>query len=137
MYNATSLWYSDKFSVYRNVLTEKMGVSKTERILVSKDNYGRIYRKSNASLNPTPQAAQLSISEALITDIDVDIQAGDELHVLRGFRINKHKNECDIYVAGQPVDYFTPYGGVAPDLQHKQVLLQNTLRTGAYIEQDV
>lgn len=134
MFNNSQNWFSDVFSVYRNVISEHRGVTNTERKLISKDNYGRIYRKSNASLNSSPQAAELSINEALITDINVDIQAGDEIHLIRGYKINKKIDKADIYIAGQPVDYYTPFGGVSPDLQHKQVLLQNTLRTGAYIE---
>lgn len=134
MFNNSQNWYTDLFSVYRNEIVEKMGVSNTNRVLVSKNNYGRIYRKSNASLNPSPQAAELSINESLITDINIDIKAGDELHVIRGYRINKNKDKCDVYIAGQPVDYYTPFGGVSPDIQHKQIAIQNTLKAEDYIE---
>lgn len=139
MYNNTANWYTDKFSVYRNLITETMGVSDTKRKLISKDNFGRIYRKSKPSLNTTPQAAQLQITDSLICDIDVDIKAGDEIWVLRGWSINKIKNEkkqVNIYIAGEPVDYYTPYGGVSPDISHKEVQLQNTLRTSATIEDE-
>ena len=134
MYNNTRQWYTDIFSVYQNVLTEKLGVTSTSRKLVSKDNPCRIYRKSKPSLNNNQQASELQINDNLICDIGVDIQAGDEVHVIRGFKINKNFDKSEIYVAGQPVDYYVPFGGVAPDVQHKEVGLQNTLRTGAYLE---
>lgn len=134
MYNNTSLWYTDIFSVYRNIKTEKLGVTSTERKLISKDNPCRIYRKSKPSLNNSPQAAELQISDSLICDIKVDIEAGDEIRVIRGYKINKNKDKADIYIAGLPVDYYTPIGGANPDIQHKEVDLQNTLRSGGYLE---
>lgn len=135
MYNNTANWYTDLFSVYRNVIKEKMGVINTERKLISKDNRCRIYRKSKPSLSPSPQAAELSISDSMICDINIDIEAGDEIRVIRGYFMNKNKDrKANIYIAGLAVDYYTPYGGIAPDIQHKEVILQNTLRTGAYTE---
>ena len=135
MYNNTANWYTDLFSVYRNTINEKMGVITTERKLISKDNRCRIYRKSKPSLSPSPQAAELSISDSMICDINIDIEAGDEIRVIRGYFINRNKEEkANIYIAGLAVDYYTPYGGIAPDIQHKEVILQNTLRTGVYTE---
>lgn len=132
MYNTTSLWYTDIFNIYRNIKTIKSGITKTSRKLISENNIGRIYRKSNASINSNIQASELQITESLICNIDIDIEAGDEIRVIRGYKINKNKTKVDIYIAGQPVDYYTPYGGVSPDVAHKQVSLTNTLRTGAY-----
>ena len=135
MYNNTANWYTDLFAVYRNIKNEKLGVTNTERKLISKDNKCRIYRKSKPSLNTTPQAAELSISDSLICDINIDIKAGDEIRVIRGYFINRNKDkEANIYIAGLPVDYYTPYGGQSPDIQHKELIIQNTLRTGAYTE---
>lgn len=134
MYNQTNLWYTDIFSVYRNVLITKLGITKTERKMVSKDNLCRIYRKSKPSVNFTQQAGELSINDSLICNIDIDIQAGDEIHVIRGYKIRKNLDISEIYIAGQPVNYYMPAGGVNVDMEHKEVGLQNTLRTGAYIE---
>lgn len=140
IYNSTQFWYTDLFSVYRNKKTETLGISNTERTLVAENCIGRIYRKSNAQINLQPQAAGITINENLMCDIDVDIEAGDEIRVIRGYKINKYnkpssmnlsESKCDVYICGQPVNYYTPYGGIAPDVQHKQVPLTNQLRTNA------
>lgn len=135
MYNATRLWYTDLFNVYRTSIKNKFGVvENSERVLIASGCRGRIYRKSSPSLNNNPQAAELSIDEQLMCDIDIDIQAGDELIIWRGYYIGKSQLEGQTYIAGKPADYFVPFGGVSPDVEHKQVPLQNTERSGAYVE---
>ena len=135
MYNNTRAWFTDLFKVYRTEQVTKLGVTEnTQRVLISKNNQGRIYRKSSPSLNNNPQASELLFNDQLMCDTDVDIKAGDEIVVLRGYFIGKtHEGEeGKVYIAGEPADYYTPFGGVAPDVAHKQVPLQNTTRSEAY-----
>lgn len=124
LFGNEGIWYTDIFSVYRNKETTKNGVTNFERQKISEKNFGRIYRKSSPSLNRTQQAAEYSINDNLICPISVDIQAGDEIQVIRGYRLGKNKNKIDKYIAGVPVDYYEPFGGVSPLLEHKQIPLQ-------------
>lgn len=134
MYNATKQWYTDLFKVFRSVQVDKLGVTEnTKRILISKDNCGRVYRKSSPNLTNNPQASELSFNDQLMCETDLDIRAGDEIVVLRGYFIGKCNNEGDVYIAGEPADYYTPFGGVAPDVEHKQVPLQKQRRSEAYV----
>lgn len=135
MYNNTRAWYTDLFKVYRSQQETKLGVTgNMQRVLISKNNRGRIYRKSSPSLQTSPQASELQFNDQLMCDTELDIRAGDEIVVLRGFFIGKcHENDNgQVYIAGEPADYYTPFGGVAPDVEHKQVPLQNTQRSEAY-----
>lgn len=134
MFNNTISWFTDIFSVYRQTKVEKYGITTYDRVLISKDNKGRIYRKSSPSLQNKETASELHITDKLICDINIDIEAGDEIRVLRGYLIGKNtKEKADIYIAGLPSDYYMPVGGINVDLEHKEVELQNTLRSGAYV----
>lgn len=135
MYNATRLWYTDLFKVYRSIQKTKLGVTMNEeRVLIASGCRGRIYRKSSPSLNNNPQASELQFNDQLMCDTDIDIKAGDEIVVWRGYHIGRATKEGQVYIAGMPADYYVPFGGVAPDVEHKQVPLQNTQRSEAYVE---
>lgn len=135
MYNATRLWYTDLFKVYRSMQKTKLGVTMNEeRILIASGCRGRIYRKSSPSLNNNPQASELAFNDQLMCDVEIDIKAGDEIVVWRGYHIGKSTEEGQVYIAGQPADYYVPFGGVKPDVEHKQVPLQNTQRSEAYVK---
>ena len=53
-------------------------------------------------------------------DLAVDIQAGDELKIIRGGNLG-FRNKEERYFAGTPVDYHDPVGGVLTGLQHKEL----------------
>ena len=64
----------------------------------------------------------------MAVDVNEDIQTGDELLVISGGNICK-ANEPRRYFAGEPADYYEPFGGAMPDLQHKQIALSGESRT--------
>ena len=137
LFNNSFNWYTDIFSVYRNTETTINGLTKAKRQLISKDNRGRIYRRSSPSLNRTNQASQYTMNDNLVCDINIDIQSGDEIRVIRGYFLGKNIDKVDVYIAGVPADYYVPFGGVSPDLEHKQIVLQSENISGAvYVENE-
>lgn len=130
-------WYTDIFSVYRNIEETTNGLTTASRKLISKDNKGRIYRRSSPSINRTNQGGQYTMSDNLACPISVDIREGDEIRVIRGYLIGKNTNKVDVYIAGKPADYYVPFGGITPDLEHKQVVLESQNISGAeYVLED-
>lgn len=129
MLNNTYQWYTDLFNVYRVQQTTNLGITTDNRILVVENQRGRIYRKSGSQLNNQLQAAELNINDNLMCDINVDIRAGDLIEVSRGYFIGKFNGIKEQYIAGEPVDYYVPFGGISPDIEHKQVQLQNIKRS--------
>ena len=60
--------------------------------------------------------------DKLSCDLSVDIQAGDELYVIRGGNTG-HANKPERYLAGPPQDFYDPIGGALTGLEHKEVTL--------------
>lgn len=133
MLNNTYQWYTDLFNVYRVQQVTNLGITTDKRILVTENQRGRIYRKSGSQLNNQLQAAELNINDNLMCDINVDIKAGDLIEVSRGYFIGKFNGNKEQYIAGEPVDYYIPFGGISPDLEHKQVQLQNIKRSNSSV----
>lgn len=133
MLNNTYQWYTDLFNVYRVQQVTNLGITTDKRILVTENQRGRIYRKSGSQLNNQLQAAELNINDNLVCDINVDIKAGDLIEVSRGYFIGKFNGNKEQYIAGEPVDYYIPFGGISPDLEHKQVQLQNIKRSNGSV----
>ena len=133
MLNNTYQWYTDLFNVYRVQQITNLGITTDKRILVTENQRGRIYRKSGSQLNNQLQAAELTINDNLMCNIDVDIKAGDLIEVSRGYFIGKFNGNKEQYIAGEPVDYYVPFGGISPDLEHKQVQLQNIKRSNSSV----
>lgn len=65
-------------------------------------------------------AAREQSSEKMSCDLSVDIQAGDELFIIRGGALG-HENKPERYFAGEPAVYYDPVGGALTGLQHKEV----------------
>lgn len=133
MLNNTYQWYTDLFNVYRVQQVTNLGITTDKRILVTENQRGRIYRKSGSQLNNQLQAAELNINDNLVCDINIDIKAGDLIEVSRGYFIGKFNGNKEQYIAGEPVDYYIPFGGISPDLEHKQVQLQNIKRSNGSV----
>lgn len=133
MLNNTYQWYTDLFNVYRVQQVTNLGITTDKRILVTENQRGRIYRKSGSQLNNQLQAAELNINDNLVCDINIDIKAGDLIEVSRGYFIGKFNGNKEQYIAGEPVDYYVPFGGISPDLEHKQVQLQNIKRSNSSV----
>ena len=68
----------------------------------------------------TGTAAREQSAEEMACDLSVDILAGDELMIVRGGNLG-YTNRPERYIAGEPVAYYDPVGGVLTGLQHKEV----------------
>lgn len=114
-------WYTDTVDIYR-VKTESRGNLDTQsRQKVNKQPIPcRLYELSKDGPAITGNAARERSTEKLACDLGVDIQAGDELYVVRGGNLG-HANQAERYLAGEPVPYYDPTGGVMTGLQHKEV----------------
>lgn len=67
-------------------------------------------------------AAASESVDKLACDLNVDIRAGDELHVIRGGMLGMH-GEPERYLADRPHPYYDPVGGVLSGLEHQEVVL--------------
>jgi len=76
----------------------------------------------------TNTGARERSSEKLGCDLSVDIQAGDELLIVRGGNLG-YEGRQERYFAGSPVQYYDPVGGALTGLQHKEVglLMDNVI----------
>ena len=76
----------------------------------------------------TSTTARERSSEKLACDLTVDIQAGDELLVVRGGNLG-YEGRQERYFAGNPVQYYDLVGGALTGLQHKEVglLMDNVI----------
>lgn len=114
-------WYTDTVDIYRTVEVMEGNISRQER---RKANGApvpcRIYKPEKGGPGMTQNAARERSLEKMACGLSVDIQAGDELMVVRGGNLG-HGNEPERYFAGNPVSYYDPVGGALTGLQHKEV----------------
>lgn len=121
-------WYTDSVDIYRTETVKEDGVSRQKRRQVNGSPVPcRIYKPENRGPLMTGTAARSQSSEEMACDLDVDIQAGDELMIVRGGALG-YQTKPERYLAGDPVDYYDPVGGALTGLQHKEVgLLRDNL----------
>ena len=118
-----STWYTDIADIYRVVSVKKGNVSSQERKQInSRPIPCRVYHLEKRGPSMKGNAAREQSSEKMSCDLSVDIQAGDELLIIRGGALG-HKNKPERYFAGEPADYYDPVGGALTGLQHKEVAL--------------
>lgn len=120
-------WYTDSVTIYRVESIKENHITKQERVLIAENIPCRIYRSKTSYANMESTAATITRGDLMAVDNLVDIKAGDELHVIRGGAIGKDGEHARMF-AGEPHDYFTPFGGVSPDIQYKEVPLSSTSR---------
>ena len=109
-------------TIYRNVDVTHGNVDKKERKLMAERIPCRIYSKQKGGLKMRQTAAASESVDKLACDLNVDIRAGDELHVIRGGMLGMH-GEPERYLADRPYPYYDPVGGVLSGLEHQEVLL--------------
>lgn len=126
--NLVGDWYTDTADVYRTVNVKSGAVTKQVRKLIRKDMPCRVYQTGNPRTQFKNDASEYSNRDLLACETNEDITAGDEIQLFRGGRIGK-SSRMERYFAGAPTDYFEPFGGVFPKLDHKQVPLGGTNRT--------
>lgn len=124
LFGNSSIWYTDQFDVYR-VIDKKneKNITIQNKELLSKNNRGRIYKKTNSIINKDMSAGTYDLTENFITEINIDIKRGDYIKIRRGFYINKQYEEEIEYLVNGVVDYYEPFGGINANLQHKEIIL--------------
>lgn len=114
-------WYTDIVDIYRVVTVMEGNLSKQERQKINHIPVPcRIYKPEKGGPGMTSTAARERSLEKMSCDLAVDIQAGDELMIIRGGNLG-YKNKPERYFAGNPVSYYDPVGGALTGLQHKEV----------------
>ena len=114
-------WYTDTVDIYRTDTAAEGNVSRQERRQVNASpGPCRVYRPENRGPGMTGTAAREQSTEEMACDLSVDILAGDELMIVRGGNLG-YTNRPERYIAGEPVAYYDPVGGVLTGLQHKEV----------------
>lgn len=124
-----SNWYTDTVDIYRVVTMSNGNLDRQERQRINDAPIPcRIYKPEKGGPNMTGTAARERSSEKMACDLSVDIQAGDELLIVRGGNLG-YKNKQERYFAGNPVQYYDPVGGALTGLQHKEVglLMDNVI----------
>ena len=124
-------WYTDLMDVCRVVPVKDGNVTRQERKTVAEKVPCRVYHTGTGSPRITDNAARIRGEDKLSCDLSVDIQAGDELYVIRGGNTG-HENEPERYLAGPPQDFYDPIGGALTGLEHKEVTLlrENLIGSG-------
>ena len=124
-------WYTDLMDVFRVVAVKDGSISRHERKKVAEKIPCRVYHTGTGSPSTTDNAARIRGEDKLSCDLSVDIQAGDELYVIRGGNTG-HANEPERYLAGPPQVYYDPIGGALTGLEHKEVTLlrENLIGSG-------
>ena len=114
-------WYTDTVDIYRIKTVTENGVSRQERRKVNGSPVPcRIYKPENKGPLMTNTAARGQSSEEMACDLDMDIQEGDELMLVRGGNLGRG-GKPERYLAGAPMDYLDPVGGALTGLGHKEV----------------
>lgn len=126
-----SQWYTDTVDIYRVVPIKDGNLDRQERQKINTAPIPcRVYKPEKGGPNMTENAARERSVEKMACDLLADIQAGDELLIVRGGNLG-HANQEERYFAGSPTPYYDPVGGVLTGLQHKEVgLLKDNIIGG-------
>lgn len=120
-------WYTDTFDVYRETSTTVNNLASNSRNLLYTGVYGRIFNTSSKSPSMKQTAADVTRDLKLACDNSVDIRAGDELIITRGGKLGQNTQKMRAF-AGEPNQYYEPFGGVVPRLDHQEIPLLNQER---------
>lgn len=128
--NFLALWYSDSADIYRTSNFIIGNIDKKTRQLIQSNIPCRIFRSSKPATKMTTTASEYTPFDSLACETSVDIRAGDEIIVSRGINLGYADTNPSRYFAGDPTDYYEPFGGVMPDLAHKEVPLSGGTKVG-------
>ena len=115
-------WYTDTMDVYRVIAVKDGSITRQERKKFGSEIPCRLYHTGTVIPNISYNAARTRGEDKLSCDLEVDIQAGDELQVIRGGNIGRN-DRSERYFAGPPQSYYDPVGGALTGLEHKEVTL--------------
>ena len=115
-------WYTDLVDIYRVKDVMDGNLTKRERTLIAEGVPCRIYKRSAHGPNMTQTAADIRDLSMISCDNLVDIQAGDELILHQGAVLGHSVDSRGF--AGEPNNYYEPFGAVIPGLAHQEVPVQ-------------
>ena len=129
--NVFNGWFTDTVSVYRVSDVTEGFISKQERTLQGIYDC-RVYNSQKGAPTMSQREAKLRSDDKLATQLDADIQPGDELIVVRGGKLGRTAEQR--YFAGDVMPYYEPVGGAFNGLSHIEVgLLQDEIIGGGVI----
>jgi hypothetical protein len=124
----TAGWYTDSATIKRTEEYKDGNITKHRRDVVIAENVPcRVYKSNPANAVMRDTAAELSSNDILACDNSADIKAGDEILVTRGGMLG-HTGNPIRYFAGDPEQYYEPFGGAVPNISHQQVPLSGERR---------
>ncbi len=97
-------WYTDTVTIFRVVPDKKGNLTTHERTQIAADVPCRIYQENDHGPTMKQTSAQISQTEKLATDNEVDIKTGDELLITRGGALGKSREVVRAF-AGEPSYY--------------------------------
>lgn len=113
-------WYTDRLTVCRVQSVKDGALTRNERVTVLEDVPCRVYSSSKHSPRMQPTAAYTESGDDKVACAnDVDIRAGDELLIYRGKGLGQSQKPIHA-LAGEPVQYYEPFGAVIPGLAHQE-----------------
>lgn len=115
-------WYTDTVDVYRVEATKEGNLTRHGRAQVLVGVPCRVYESTDRAPSMERTAASIKQEAKLACDNAVDIRTGDELIIHRGARIGKTVSNVRAF-AGEPNQYFEPFGAVIPGLAHQEIVL--------------
>lgn len=115
-------WYTDLFTVERQVETKDGALTKKTWQTIVSDLKGRRYMGGGSTPRLNQTAADSSQTHKLACATSVDIREGDRITITVGAGLG-HTDEIFQAFAGSPHNYYEPFGGIAPQLDHKEVEL--------------
>lgn len=115
-------WYTDLMDICRVVSVKDGNITRQERKKMAEKIPCRVYHTGTGSPSITDNAARTRGEDKLSCDLSVNIQAGDELQVIRGGNIGRN-DRSERYFACPPQSYYDPVGGALTGLEHKEVTL--------------
>lgn len=115
-------WYTDLVDVYREVAVADGNLTRKQRQQVGEGIPCRLYHDSPRAISMDQTAARVQEEDTLQCGNEADIRAGDELRIHRGGRLGKPGPTIRAF-AGEPRQYYEPFGAVLPGLAHQEIRL--------------
>lgn len=115
-------WYTDTMDIYRVSRVRDGSLTRHERVQVAAGVPCRMYQTDAARLSMAQTAASSQQKDWVQCGNEVDVQAGDELHIHRGAGLG-HSLPAARAFAADPNHFFEPFGAVLPGLAHQEIPL--------------
>ena len=115
-------WYTDKMEIWRNAPKIEDGLTSYARQKIANNVPCRIYLSDSQPITMEQTASHVKQNDKLMSGVDVDIKAGDQLIIKRGGGLGYSTTTIRAFAA-EPNYYFEPFGAVMPDLSHIEVRL--------------